>query len=193
MTRWHAGLVLALVTAGAVSGCGINAEDTARVVDEDELGTFPAAATIAGSTTGVTAGDSARVELYFVRGTRLTRVVALLPERSTPLDVVRALSRPVPGAAAGVRSALLDAGAVTSVRLRDGTAHVDLGPPFADTPDRDQIVALAQIVYTVTEIPGVGLVRFTLEGDRIETPRGDGSLVRRTVSRDDYADLAPRD
>ncbi|HEX6312359.1 MAG TPA: GerMN domain-containing protein, partial [Acidimicrobiia bacterium] len=51
--------------------------------------------------------------------------------------------------------------------------------------------ALAQIVYSLTELePGVR-VQFLVDGEPVEVPRGDGVLTRRPVDRDDYVELAP--
>jgi spore germination protein GerM len=57
----------------------------------------------------------------------------------------------------------------------------------------EQLIALAEIVYTATARPGVGQVSFTLEGEPIEIPRGDGSLTSDAVTRGDYRELAPFD
>ena len=55
----------------------------------------------------------------------------------------------------------------------------------------DQLLALAQLVFTLTARPGIGQVRFTLRGEAIQVPRADGSLVATPVSRDDYSAVAP--
>ncbi len=93
--------------------------------------------------------------------------------------------------AAGLRSALPDKDTFGRVSLASGTARVDLGRPFTSLSSSDQIVALGQLVYTLTARPGVGLVRFTLLGAPTEVPRADGSLTAARVSRDDYLAIAP--
>ncbi len=42
---------------------------------------------------------------------------------------------------------------------------------------------------TATARPGVGQVRFTLDGQPVEVPHADGSVGTDAVSRDDYAAL----
>jgi len=92
----------------------------------------------------------------------------------------------------GLRTALLTTpGLVNSGGVSGGIATIDLGQPFSEIAGRDQIVALAQIVSTVTGLPGVGRVRFTLDGNPVGILRGDGAVTTETVSRDDYATLAP--
>ena len=93
--------------------------------------------------------------------------------------------------AVGLRTALLADDLIRSARVAGGIATVDLGPAFTEIGGRDQIVALAQIVSTLTGLPGVGRVSFTLEGSPVGVPRGDGAITTESVSRDDYALLAP--
>jgi spore germination protein GerM len=42
-----------------------------------------------------------------------------------------------------------------------------------------------------TGIPGVDRVRFEVDGEPAEIPRGDGTLTNRPVGRGDYALAAP--
>lgn len=92
----------------------------------------------------------------------------------------------------GLHTALSDTTAVESVTLSGGVAAVDFAPVFADLDGDTQRRAIAQIVYTLTAQPGVGRVAITLDGEDVEFPRGDGTLTSGTVSRDGYAELAPR-
>jgi spore germination protein GerM len=55
----------------------------------------------------------------------------------------------------------------------------------------DLILALAQMVYSATELPGVGGVRFTLDGKRAEVPTGSGIQSTTPVGRASYAAYAP--
>ena len=92
---------------------------------------------------------------------------------------------------AGLRSALPDESRFPDVSVSRGTATVDLGRRFTALSGEDQVIALAQLVYTLTAQPGIGLVRFTLQGEPTEVPRANGSLTSGPVSRDDYATVAP--
>ena len=91
----------------------------------------------------------------------------------------------------GLRSALLGQNVARVVSVVAGTATVDLRAAFSSLPSADQSLALAQLVFTLTGRPGVGQVRFTLEGQPTDVPLSNGSLVRRRVSRDDYSGVAP--
>ncbi|MGH9036700.1 MAG: GerMN domain-containing protein, partial [Acidimicrobiia bacterium] len=55
----------------------------------------------------------------------------------------------------------------------------------------DLILALAQMVYSATELSGVGAVRFTLDGERAEVPTGSGIQSTTPVGRAAYIAYAP--
>ena len=52
-------------------------------------------------------------------------------------------------------------------------------------------LAIAQIVYTVTQQPGVTGVTFTIAGKAVEVPTAAGAQVPGPVSRADYLPQAP--
>jgi spore germination protein GerM len=72
---------------------------------------------------------------------------------------------------------------VTTAR---GTATVDLAEAFTLAGQEDQAAAIAQLVYTLTARPGIGRVAFTLDGEVVEVPRGDGTLTTDALTRDDF-------
>lgn len=78
---------------------------------------------------------------------------------------------------------------VASVSVSRGIASVDLRSSVEDLSGRNQLLAFAQLVCTLTAQPGIGSVAFTVDGQPIEVPRGDGSLTSGSVSRDAYASL----
>jgi hypothetical protein len=189
-----AGLVLAAL-AGA--GCGIPTEDSATLarpadVPFDLLAEVPETTS---TTVSSSSGSSvmAKATIFLVQGERLAPVERDVPAPATGEGVLEALERgPTRSEAAlGLRSALVGRDVMRSIGISGGIASVDLGPDFTDIVGRDQIMALAQIVSTVTGLAGVGRVSFTLEGVPVGVPRGDGAVTTESVSRDDYALLAP--
>ena len=50
---------------------------------------------------------------------------------------------------------------------------------------------LAQVVYTLTQFPSVGAVRFRLDGSPVDVFSGEGIILDHPVGRSDYKDLAP--
>ncbi len=111
--------------------------------------------------------------------------VALDPPVSLK-DVVAALADPPAVGGVALRTAVGDPSIVGQVRLVAGTAEVDLLSAISALAGDEQLLAVAELVCTLTGRPGVGRVSFTLNGAPVDVPRGDGSLTARPVSRDDY-------
>lgn len=194
--RRRAATVLAagMVAAVALAGCGVPPDDQATLAARDSV-PFD----LLGQTPSVTAttlpfAQTEKATLFLVQGERLAPVQRELPAPVSVESVLEALAAGPTSTEVqlGLRTALLTTpGLVRSGGVSGGIATIDLGPPFNEIAGRDQIVALAQIVSTVTGLPGVGRVRFTLDGNPIGVLRGDGAVTNETVSRDDYATLAP--
>ncbi len=198
MTRpWRLGalLLVALALLGP-AGCGIPPDEGAILAEPGDV-PFDLLDPSSGatSTIGTTAPSTplARATIFLVQGDRLAAAGRELPVPLSAQSVAESLvSGPTDSEVAlGLRTALLADDLIRSVGVTGGIATVDLGPAFAEIGGRDQILALAQIVSTLTGLPGVGRVTFTLEGNQVGVPRGDGALTTGSVSRDDYAPLAP--
>lgn len=187
-------VALAVVAAVVAVGCGVPAEEDARRTSRDQVpGELLRPSTTAPSTT-TTVASPFDVTLFFVDGDgRLVEIERSL-EGSPSLDELVALlvEEPVgPGGTGPLRTALADGAEplVRSVSLDRGVAIVDLSDAFRALPPGDQILGVAQIVYTVTGRSGVGRASFTLDGQPVDVPIGDGSLTGEPVARDDYAGL----
>lgn len=184
MAAWA--LVVALLLA--LAACGIPSESEANRIAPDDVpfGLLDEGTT----TTAVTEGRSA--DIYLLARDKLIAV-----ERSVPEDGgLRALlQRVVEGPTKeertlGITSAV-PVGTVASVGSSRGVATVDLNAAFGDIRASEQLLALAQIVYTLTAQPGIGGVSFTLEGDPVKVPLAGGQLREGPLSRDDFSALAP--
>lgn len=183
-------LPAAVLAAVILAGCSVDANGRARIADEDDVPFAlldPDAPAVVPTTVVGEVGEP--VTLCFLRDRRLVVVERQFSASVTPEMVVRALSSPPPEGEAPARTALSDPLVVRDVAVVAGIARVDLSQSIAELGGEDQLLAVAQIVCTLTARPGVGQVAFTLEGTPIEVPRGDGSLVSQPVSRDDYASL----
>lgn len=178
-------LILPLVGVG----CGVRSQSMARRTRPNEV---PFGLLEAPSPSGpVTAGRA--VEIYLLRDDRLVTVDRALAPSATLATVLEALS----GGATSSEQALgigspLPPGQIEKVKTARGVALVDLKASFGDLPSEDQATAIGQIVYTLTGRPGIGSVSFTLDGESIEVPSGDGALTGDALARDDFPDLAPR-
>jgi spore germination protein GerM len=184
-----AALVAAAVLVLALSGCGISTQSSADRADPDDVpfGLLEEPASPRPATTG------GSFTVYLVRDERLL-AVSRPTEGGDPTlaDVLRILGEgpTTQEQQLGIGSAL-PAGQIAGVTSSRGTAQVDLAASFAELPGRDQPYAIGQLVFTLTAQPGIGSVAFTLDGESIDVPRGDGSLTGDPLARDDFADLAP--
>ena len=182
-TAWVmvAGLVLGVI----LSGCGVEEQGDPETIGGDQV---PFDLLEPEPTTTTTTPEGVDVELFFMGGDELLRpVVRRVRTMPSLLGLVNELDAP-PSDAPDLRTALAE-GLVLDVSFEGGIAVVNLGADFTTLPPPDQVIALAQIVYTVTARPGVGRVGFQLEGTPVPIPRGDGVVTTDTVSRDAYANL----
>ena len=186
--RARIGVVAVLAAAVGASGCGISREEEAVRVPADDV----PFGLLADPTPPATATRGQEVEVFLVSEDRLARVERLLPAGSGLADIIAVLSAG-PSEAEGSLglSSSLPSGQVDDVTSARGVALVDLQPSFADLRQRDQAMAIAQIVFTLTGRPGIGRVSFTLGGGAVEVPRGDGALTTDAVARDDFPALGP--
>jgi hypothetical protein len=206
--RWLAGIAAGIASAGLVlAACGTSAEDNPRLVAEDELEfELGLPATTEATTTTATSPPTTRppgtlpepatqpVTIYFVDEDDL--LVPTQRELRAPPDNTSVLSALLNGpdrdeGRRGLRSTL-PAGAVTRVNVDRGVAEVELAPGlFDEILPRDQVLAFAQLVLTLTAQPGIGQVEFRSDGEDISGQRGDGSLARpgTPLTREDYLEL----
>ncbi len=183
-------LVLLLLAVTTASACGVSGDDSASKVSNDQV-PFGLLHKNSGASPLDTTGSETLV--FFVKNGRLVSAIRGMEPNASPRAVIRELVRgPTKDEVdAGLHSALPEPSAVNRVSVTAGTASVDLARAFATLPSTEQLLALAQLVYTLTARPGIGQVRFTLRGLSTEVPLANGSLVSTSVSRDDYAAVAP--
>ena len=91
----------------------------------------------------------------------------------------------------GLQSALTDIAAIDDVDVEGSTAFVDLNEAFTTLGGSDQVVAIAQFVFTVTERPTVDQLVVRVDGELVEVPRDDGTLTRDPWTRADYTLFSP--
>ncbi len=181
--------VLVLLMA-FLSGCAVSGQGRTAVVDPDTVPFGLLDPDAPPLVPPATAGSGEDVTLCFVREGGLVTSQTRLQPPVALIDALRALAQP-PEQSDQVRTALNDPAIVGDVELAGGVARVDLRRAISTLGGDDQLLAVAQIVCTLTGRPGVGQVSFTLEGVPAEVPRGDGSLVAAPVARDDYATMVP--
>lgn len=133
---------------------------------------------------------AAVVRVWMVQDPGLVAVSRQVPSPVTVHAVVAALlAGSSPDDEPGVRSAWTTAEQVTEVSVTAGIAMIDLAEGFLELPAGEQLLAVGQMVLTLTDQPGIGQVQFQRDGERIRVPGADGTTLLRPVSRDDYTAL----
>ena len=130
------------------------------------------------------------VRIFLVSGPQLVDVLRSAPAPGLEATLRLLLEGPTAAEiAAGIRSAIAPGTELRSARVEAGSAVVDLSRTFVDLGGEEQILAVAQMVLTVTAVPGIDRVRFSLDGEALEVPRPDGTLVPGPLTAGDYAAL----
>lgn len=182
---------LAVVTLLA-SGCGLGGEDddhpiAAADVPYDLLAPSTTTTTEPPTTTTTLAW---RANLWFVIGGRLQPVQRQLRTQPHVEQLLDLLLRGPSGADSRLlRTALAVDDARVPAQPSGGVLVVELADDFGARSSSEQIFALGQLVFTLTEVPGIGRVLFRIDGADLAVPRPDGQLVQGSVSRDDYRSL----
>ena len=134
--------------------------------------------------------NGATVTVYFVRFGRLAPATRAAPD-SLPQTGLRLLvdGPDTAEAAMGLETALVPQELRTAAEDR-GPLTVEAGPEFTSIAGDNQLLAVAQLVWTATDHAPTSLVRIQVGGKPIEVPTDDG-LSRLPVGRDDYTTVAP--
>lgn len=190
-----AALVAVALTATA---CGVVAGGSAHPIPDNEV-PFHLLTKETPSTTTTAAPANVPVTVYFVSPTQQSLVSA---QRTVPLDntlrtVLHALfaGPTTKEKSAGVRSSISPD--VRLLRARPerpdgatGVVTLDLNQAFGDISGTQQVLAVAQIVYTTTAYLGTGYgVLFEIDGVATDVPTVTGAQVPGPVHRTTYASL----
>jgi spore germination protein GerM len=169
----------------AICSCGFPVQDRPEAIDVAVV-TVPEVPPTVPDATGL---ESIRV--WMVDDGTLTPVKRLVSSPPLAADAVAALAG---GATAeesdsGLRSAIPDASMLTEVVVSRGVATIGLSNDFLDIPAGDQVLAVGQVVHTLTDLRGVGRVQFEIDGEEVAVPLPNGDSAQEPVSRDDFEDL----
>jgi hypothetical protein len=187
-------VALVLLALHGLVACGIPAQTGATRVDDKAVpgGLLETPETTAVPETTARRPASVPARIYLIDGELLRGVRRTVADGTAMTLIDSLLVGPTdPEVDDGIRSALVSDEVVSSTELRGRTLAIDLRAEFADAPPTEQRLALAQLTFTATEDPLVNSVAFTLEGEPISVPRGDGTTSDGPVRRADYEALAP--
>ncbi len=175
---------LAAILVATALGCGVP-EEGLVTIDRSEL---PASLREESTTTTTPEGpDVAVAAVHWIRGQELVQESVLF-ESGPDVGRLLALLERGPskdGDGATTRSAISGSDAIVDAVQRDDTVVVEL----AEVTGPDQVLAIAQVVMTLTSLPGVDSVRFVRDDETVEVPLPDGTLVRRPLTAADYSSL----
>ena len=182
-------LVLA-VACGAVAlgvGCGVP-EGAAEPIPAEEL-PESLRSPVPTTSSALSPGQAASVAVYWVRDRRLVAEAVTFDSAPDPSRLIDLLESGPGSASTGVRSAVSGPGVLAAVAVDEPSVEVDVGSTFDELTASEQMLAVAQVVATLTTVPGVQEVSLLREGEVVDVPLPDGTLVRRPLVRADYASL----
>lgn len=190
---------------GVTGACGSLSNDRFRSLDDQALKSafaesattsttrppiFTAPSTSAQTTTTTTI-PTETVVLYFITAdNKLEAVARDLPVGVTTERVIAELQAgPTPSENAGLRNFLGDT-MIVGFDLGAVPPIISLNPPFTNalTPE-DRALLAGQLALTLSGRPGIGQVRFTLDGERWQPPVPGGVELTRDVTGKDFAPL----
>jgi hypothetical protein len=177
---WRRGHVTATVVAVvmSLSACGVQTDDAVRIIPPAERGDLSATVVVEGNPID----GASRI---FLLGSSRPGVRSLL--RAVPRDVA-GLPQPVLDAliagptateqAQQLRSASPEGTQILNVSfVAPGTIAVDLDETLFEATGDELIDAMAQIVFSATDLERVARVSVLIAGQARQLPRGDGQLV----------------
>jgi hypothetical protein len=185
----RAALALAACLA-ILTGCAIQPDNAPRIIPPDERGQLDPVPPGAAEATGqsriyLVAGESSG-------GDRELRTVLRDVGPPTPEAVLAALvDGPNRGELdAGMTSEVPPESTLHSARLVVGTLNVDISDELLEKPGSSLRFAVAQIVFTASELDGVRTVRIRVDGQIRAWPDGQGELQTAPLTVYDYPGIA---
>lgn len=186
-------LVIVAVAAAALASCGVTNDGTPRVINAENV-PFDLLAPTAGATTTTIPGQAPIRDVTIFLADPDGHLTQVHRNVEAPATLTKALDALLAGPAADeavrLHSAITSDTKLLHVRGPvDGLATIDLSKQLLDVTGRQQILALAQVVYTATASPGVDRVLFQFDGESREVPNGDGTLTSTPLGRLSYRSL----
>lgn len=186
------GVAAAVLALALSAGCGIPVDDHSRPLASDEIPSSVPGAALPAPAPAPAGERSISVEVFLISGSQLAAVGRQVP---APLTADKALTEVVRGPTPLERGRGLRSALPGSLRLLGTVAHdvplIDVTESLTGVDGEEQILALAQLVFTLTGLPTVNGVSFARDGRPVEVPTGDGELKRGPLGREDFAAVAP--
>jgi len=182
-----AGLAALAAVAVSVTGCAIQADSGPRDVPEQD----PARVVLDPTGEGGEATGEGRIYLVAPVGSP-QQLRTVLRDDKLPEQLVQTLIR-------GPNTAELNDGLTTELpatlevldaRFEGGILYIDLSDEINELQGGPLVLAVAQIVFTASEIPGTESVVIRVEGEAQSWPNGDGDQQSEPLTVYDFSGLA---
>ena len=187
-------LALVLVPVVLIAGCGVRGDGAPRALSPDVV-----PEELVAPSTSVPQPDQPEsgqaTTVYLVDNKDHLRPVSRMLD--SPVLIVNVLDSLFQGATdeeaeEGLRSEVPAGTSVNGIdRLDADVIAVDLSKEFAETTADGELLAQAQIVYTVTELGNVRGVLFLVDGRPREGADDEAKLTSAPLTVDDLQDFAP--
>jgi hypothetical protein len=163
---------ITVVAMALVTGCGIRPDAAPRDIPIEDR-SLPASPI---SAAGASGGDA---RIYLLTPTEPRQVRSVTRSTDTRDDLLAALvAGPTDGELSLPLSSALPAELeVLSTRSVGSVLYVDLSSAIAELSGSGLTLAVAQIVFTATDIAGVDALQLTVDGQRFPWPRPDGATT----------------
>jgi germination protein M len=177
-------MALVLVLLAVSAGCGSSGSSSA---------TTPTLPTTAPTST--TPPPTAAAVVYLMRGEHLAAVSRTVTGEGSAAHLAVSGLLQAPSAdelGAGLGTAIPAETTLLGVTTRGDLATVDLSRAFESGGGSLSMQArVAQVVYTLTRVPGIQRVAFQLDGHPVQAIGGEGVIVSPPVNRATFESMAP--
>lgn len=187
---------IAFVTAAVLAACGVPGDHAPHEIDAGNVPFQLLAPTASATSTTVPSAFTQTVRVTIYLADADGHLVAARRQVEAPITVGKALSALLRGPTAD-EADRLSTSITSDTKLLDvrgpidGLVTIDLSRQMLDITGRQQILALAQVVYTATSLASVDRVLFKFDGSSREVPNGDGKLTASPLGRLSYRGLVP--
>lgn len=189
--RWRLLGALAATVALSAAGCGIPTDSSPRPLEDVPFGLVVPPSTVSADEP-TPSGSTYPAKLYYVSATRLVGVDVDLPVAATPEDQARVVLEALssgPRENLPMRTALRPS-AQMNVSLRGSVATVELDQSVLDIVPDEQLLAIGQIVLSLTRVSPIVEVQFTANGQPVFVPLPEASATADgPVKASDYLPL----
>ncbi len=193
--RWALALLAAMASAAVLSACGIPTSAAPTAIAKADV-PFHLLNPVTPSTVASTVPQAVAVPetIYLVAPSQT--VYAVSRDVQIPATLSEILGALLEGptnleSRFGLQSFLTGAKTGVTATVVGGIATVDFTSDPVQVVGPDQTLAIAQVVYTATQQPGITGVLFQIAGQPIEVPTASGVQDPGPVNRTSYLPQAP--